>query len=87
MIRLLDACVKVLKKQGMTQLFLDGVKSGYDGFLSIGELIPCLGSKLDANVTCHQASTNGQDIEIYGRKYDRQFQYNPGQYHGLRPAS
>ncbi|KAK7751286.1 hypothetical protein SLS62_006832 [Diatrype stigma] len=37
MIRLLDACVSVLKKQGMGQLFLDGVKGGHDGFLSIGE--------------------------------------------------
>ena len=37
MMRLLDACVTVLKKQGMGQLFLDGVKGGYDGFLSLGE--------------------------------------------------
>lgn len=37
MMRLLDACVTVLKKQGMSQLFLDGVKGGYDGFLSLGE--------------------------------------------------
>lgn len=43
MIRLLDACVSVLKKQGMNQLFLDGVKGGYDGFLSIGEPDRCLG--------------------------------------------
>lgn len=42
MIRLLDACVSVLKKQGMSQLFLDGVKGGHDGFLSIGESPPVL---------------------------------------------
>ena len=37
MIRLLDACVTVLKGHGMNQLFLDGVKGGYDGFLSLGK--------------------------------------------------
>ena len=38
MIRLLDACVTVLKGQGVSQLFLDGIKGGHDGFLSLGEL-------------------------------------------------
>ncbi|KAI1075279.1 hypothetical protein F5B20DRAFT_394650 [Whalleya microplaca] len=38
MIRLLDACVTVLKKQGMKRVFLDAVRGGYEGFQSIGKL-------------------------------------------------
>ncbi|RYP29674.1 hypothetical protein DL767_006626 [Monosporascus sp. MG133] len=40
MIGLLDACVTVLKRQGMNQLFLDAVKGGHDGFLSIVTITP-----------------------------------------------
>ncbi|RYO84648.1 hypothetical protein DL762_005550 [Monosporascus cannonballus] len=38
MIGLLDACVTVLKRQGMNQLFLDAIKDGHDGFLSIAAI-------------------------------------------------
>ncbi len=37
MIRLLDACVKALREQGMRKMFLDAVKGGHEGFLSIGK--------------------------------------------------
>ncbi|OTB05755.1 hypothetical protein M426DRAFT_10204 [Hypoxylon sp. CI-4A] len=36
MIRLLDACVTILKEQGMRRVFLDAVKGGYEGFQSMG---------------------------------------------------
>ncbi|KAI1805567.1 hypothetical protein F4811DRAFT_561099 [Daldinia bambusicola] len=36
MIRLLDACVTILKGQGMKRVFLDAVKGGYEGFQSMG---------------------------------------------------
>ncbi|XXH00225.1 CCR4-NOT regulatory complex component [Hypoxylon texense] len=36
MIRLLDACVTVLREQGMTRVFLDAVRGGYEGFQSMG---------------------------------------------------
>lgn len=38
MIRLLDACVTILKEQGMRRVFLDAVKGGYEGFQSMGKL-------------------------------------------------
>lgn len=38
MIRLLDACVTILKEQGMKRVFLDAVKGGYEGFQSMGKL-------------------------------------------------
>ena len=37
MIRLLDACVRALREQGMHKMFLDAVKGGQEGFQSIGE--------------------------------------------------
>lgn len=37
MIRLLDACVTILKDQGMKRVFLDAVKGGYEGFQSMGK--------------------------------------------------
>ncbi|KAI1377311.1 hypothetical protein F4677DRAFT_444541 [Hypoxylon crocopeplum] len=36
MVRLLDACVTILREQGMNRVFLDAVKGGYEGFQSIG---------------------------------------------------
>lgn len=48
MIRLLDACVTVLREQGMNRVFLDAVRGGYEGFQSMGKhylrlrLIPML---------------------------------------------
>ncbi|KAL7625493.1 hypothetical protein AAE478_004713 [Parahypoxylon ruwenzoriense] len=36
MIRLLDACVSILREQGMKRVFLDAVKGGYEGFQSMG---------------------------------------------------
>ncbi|KAI0472067.1 hypothetical protein GGR56DRAFT_105876 [Xylariaceae sp. FL0804] len=36
MIRLLDACITVLKNQGMERVFLDAVKGGREGFQSMG---------------------------------------------------
>ncbi|TPX10968.1 uncharacterized protein E0L32_008174 [Thyridium curvatum] len=35
-IRLLDACVQVLRSQGMERMFLDAVKGGQEGFQSLG---------------------------------------------------
>lgn len=37
MIRLLDACVTVLREQGMKRVFLDAVRGGYEGFQSMGK--------------------------------------------------
>ncbi len=43
MIRLLDACVRSLREQGMRKMFLDAIKGGYEGFQSIGKHHePCL---------------------------------------------
>ncbi|KAI0167023.1 hypothetical protein GGR52DRAFT_584892 [Hypoxylon sp. FL1284] len=36
MIRLLDACVTILREQGMKRVFLDAVRGGYEGFQSMG---------------------------------------------------
>ncbi|KAK0659446.1 hypothetical protein QBC41DRAFT_47288 [Cercophora samala] len=36
MIRLLDSCIQLLAEQGMTQLFIDAVKGGDEGFQSMG---------------------------------------------------
>jgi len=40
MIRLLDACVRTLKDQGMRKMFLDAVKGGHQGFQSTGKQAP-----------------------------------------------
>jgi hypothetical protein len=37
MIRLLDSCIRLVKEQGMTKLFIDAVKGGEEGFQSMGE--------------------------------------------------
>lgn len=37
MIRLLDACVTILREGGMKRVFLDAVKGGYEGFQSMGK--------------------------------------------------
>lgn len=37
MIRLLNVCMKVLADQGMRRMFIDGVRGGGEGFLSLGE--------------------------------------------------
>lgn len=37
MVRLLDSCIQLLAEQGMTQLFMDAVKGGDEGFPSMGE--------------------------------------------------
>jgi hypothetical protein len=43
MIRLLDSCIRLLKEQGMTKLFIDAVRGGDEGFQSMGEQSPgCL---------------------------------------------
>ncbi|KAK3377997.1 hypothetical protein B0H63DRAFT_397624 [Podospora didyma] len=36
MIRLLDSCIRILSGQGMTKLFIDGIKGGDEGFQSMG---------------------------------------------------
>ncbi|ROV87983.1 hypothetical protein VPNG_10337 [Cytospora leucostoma] len=36
MVRLLDACVKVLRQQGMNRMYIDAVKGGEAGFQAIG---------------------------------------------------
>lgn len=36
MVRLLDACVQVLRQQGMRKMYIDAVKGGEAGFQSIG---------------------------------------------------
>ena len=42
MIRLLDACVRALREQGMSKMFLDAMKGGQEGFQSIGRPEPSL---------------------------------------------
>lgn len=37
MIRLLDACITVLREQGMKRIYLDAIKGGDEGFQSMGE--------------------------------------------------
>jgi hypothetical protein len=37
MIRLLDSCIRLLADQGMSQMLVDAVKGGGDGFQSMGE--------------------------------------------------
>lgn len=37
MIRLLDACITVLRDQGMQRVYLDAIKGGDEGFQSMGE--------------------------------------------------
>jgi hypothetical protein len=37
MIRLLDACIAVLRDQGMQRIYLDAIKGGDEGFQSMGE--------------------------------------------------
>ncbi|KAI1310088.1 hypothetical protein F5Y03DRAFT_382788 [Xylaria venustula] len=37
MIRLLDACITVLREQGMQRVYLDAIKGGDEGFQSMGE--------------------------------------------------
>src|SRR5262245_58737040 len=44
MIRLMDACIRLLKDKGMNQLFIDGVKGGDVGFQTIGKKIRQRGS-------------------------------------------
>lgn len=36
MVRLLDACVQVLRQQGMNRMYIDAVRGGDAGFQSIG---------------------------------------------------
>lgn len=38
MVRLLDACVQVLRQQGMSRMYIDAVRGGDAGFQSIGTL-------------------------------------------------
>ena len=38
---LLDACVKKLQEQGMRKMFMDGVTSGLDNLLQLGEFPDC----------------------------------------------
>ena len=40
MIRLLDACIRMLAEKGMRKLFIDGVRGGYVGFQSLGKSEP-----------------------------------------------
>jgi len=66
MIRLLDACVRALREQGMRKMFLDAVKGGQEGFQSIGRLGPSyeLGRH---RLTCNsQASRSGRGTETAG---------------------
>ena len=44
MIRLLDACVRALREQGMRKMFIDAMKGGQEGFQSIGMLTEALRS-------------------------------------------
>lgn len=40
MIRLLDSCIRTLAEQGISQLLIDAVRGGDEGFQSMGELPP-----------------------------------------------
>lgn len=43
MVRLLDACVRALRREGMNRMYIDAVKGGEAGFQSIGtRLFPSL---------------------------------------------
>lgn len=70
MVRLLDACVHALRKQGKTKMYIDAVKGGEAGFQSIGTYNPSFGE--DSLFVDHwQGSNNGRGTEMCGRLCDQ----------------
>lgn len=75
MVRLLDACLQVLRHEGMNRMYIDAIKGGDAGFQSIGTQtfsapLPQSFGQPWIHVDKKKASRNGRHTEKSGRASD-----------------
>jgi hypothetical protein len=70
MVRLLHSCTKMLKEQGMSGMFIDGVKYGEAGFESLGKLSFAQLRSMPIVLTMMQDSVVGRSIKMLGGQFE-----------------